>query len=413
MTEEISNSRMGRKAKTILNRLLEGRQITQDGVRWLVQATDPFCDQELTPVGHPDKNAARSVVRCVRKNAILQKPGSLAAGAWDARVDALPYYVPGLTSQNYTIGNYPTSGGLFVGLHSPVAVSSGPVGYNISGAASAVPDNRWALTSGDLADMDRIVGIGFEVHNVTAELTKCGQVQCWRLNDAKQTTDLLSAAGPPAQYILADWSRIPNNTSQISSLPDSVAWEAKEGCYVVGTLNSEENEFSGPNFRKIILSQNGPGFAGDVGLGVPGANGLQRRFHFNPFGAYFSGLGDDSTLSITVKYFIESAPTPGSVLTPLSRPTCPYDPVIFEIYDRVMRELPVGVMVKENPFGEWLDDICGMVEKIAPTISGLGIPVVSQIASMAKPIASGVRKAMGTKQSKKAVAAATATKKGK
>jgi hypothetical protein len=165
---------------------------------------------------------------------------------------------------------------------------------------------------------------------------------------------------------------------------------------MVAAQNTDSNEPYSTQYRKVIAAGSFPSYT-PQDLTV--SNGPVRPFNFDAFGAYFSGLLDQATLNITVKYFIESfPPSDDPIYQPLTRPTTPYDPVVLEIYSRAMREQPVGVMVKENPLGEWFDSILSGIETIAPMLSG--IPVIGSVASAAKPIASGIRKAMGTKTKK-------------
>jgi hypothetical protein len=406
--DEITSTPVGRKAKAILNRLLTGKQVTEDGLRWLVQSTDPFHDTEITPSGFPDANPSRSVVRCIRKQAVLRKPGTLAAGPWDARIDAVPLFVnnPVISTLYTTAGVSPgIPAGGFVPLYLPVCVTSGPVGSSLHLLGSGqVTDNRWSLAGNQFVGRDRLVGIGIEVHNVTSELTKCGTVSCWRMGQGRERI-ALETAPAAGTFNETEWLTLPANAASLATYPDTTTWEAKEGCYMVGVLNHADLRPSFTQYRKGFVAVTSPDFAAPS-LAVGVTNGALRCFDFDQFGAYFSGLGDDTVLSITVKYFLESFPSADdTIYMPVARPTTGYDPVIIEMYDRCMRELPVAVMVKENPLGEWFDTVLQGIESVAPMLSG--IPIIGNIANAVKPIASGVRKAMGTKPSKKKAAAAT------
>jgi hypothetical protein len=304
-----------------------------------------------------------------------------------------------------TPGVLPAAAPGFCPIVAPVCVTSGLSGFNIiTDAATSYVDNRWNLAAGDFVGRDRIVGIGIEVHNVTAELTKCGTISCWRLGQGRERM-ALQTTSVSGVFNETEWITLPQTNNALSLYPDTTTWEAKEGAYLIGVQNHEDNRPSFVQYRKGVIAGADPTYTSQ-NVGV--TNGAIRSFNFDSFGAYLAGLGDDSVLSITVKYFLESFPSAdNATYLPLTRPTTEYEPVTLEIYDRAMREMPVAVMVKENPLGEWFDSILSGIENVAPMLSG--IPIIGNIANAVKPIASGVRKAMGTKQSKKSQPAAAAT----
>jgi len=110
---------------------------------------------------------------------------------------------------------------------------------------------------------------------------------------------------------------------------------------------------------------------------------------FDINGAIFSGLTPQTTLKVTVRYYIERHPTIADPnLLVLSDPPAPYDPVVMEMAARVMQLMPVGVPVDENPLGEWFNQVIGAVAEWAPKIG--------EVVGKFIPGASMVGKAIGT-----------------
>jgi len=131
-----------------------------------------------------------------------------------------------------------------------------------------------------------------------------------------------------------------------------------------------------------------------------------RALPWDNNGCIFTGLSKQSTLQVTVKYFIERIPTIRQPdLLVLARPPAPYDPVAMELYNRALSQLPCGVMVKENPLGEWFNDVLGAVVDYAPKIGQIfgtgGALIGNTVAKVAKSTLESRKKEQAkTKQSK-------------
>ncbi len=86
-------------------------------------------------------------------------------------------------------------------------------------------------------------------------------------------------------------------------------------------------------------------------------------------GCVFTGHTLTQTFQVTVKYYFERLPTTTNPdLIVLTKVPAPHDPVVLEIYSRAMWTLPIAVMVKENPLGEWFEDVLNAVSSVLPTI---------------------------------------------
>jgi len=192
----------------------------------------------------------------------------------------------------------------------------------------------------------------------------------------------------------------PSNLADINFLPGSLTWGAEDGVYQTITRNEINNPpintlasfgaaVNNYGTQSIINSRN-------CWLPDPAvctANGT--RYYSNyalPYdccGSKFTGLDPHSTLTITVRYFVESFPTPtNEVLASLSRPSPKYDPIAFNIYSMAMDSLPVACTQGENPFGEWFKGVLSEVAKWAA-------PVGNALATIFPP-AAAIGKVVGT-----------------
>lgn len=384
--------RTTRKAKTMLNRMLENRQVTPEGLSWLTVSTDPFHDTEVSCSGYPDISTSRSLVQTFTKTISVEKPSSVLTGTWDCHTFFNPLSPSVITDPNTQTGAFystdvngygqitaqrNTAGDprIFSGVNA-VAVPTGQTLFSGVGESVSTLQPPINTSSGPY----RLIAVGYEVVNTTAEIYKQGSVTVYKTPAGKNQTTIRSAAGPREQVsTLTDVRNGPAITQTEAALyPNSRTWEAKEGAYIIPTMNSPA-EFLQPveNREAGLLIQKGipnvrtgiywlPYINTTTGTPTPGSN---EPLPFDVSGAIFTGLNLQSTLQVTVRYIIERVPTVREPdLLVLTRPPCPYDPMVLEIYTRAMNQLPVGCMVKDNPLGEWFSDILGAIGDVAPIV---------------------------------------------
>jgi hypothetical protein len=105
-------------------------------------------------------------------------------------------------------------------------------------------------------------------------------------------------------------------------------------------------------------------------------------------GAYFTGLSAESALKVTMRYFVEVFPQPGSALVPLAHPSCPMDMKALQCYSEIMREMHAGYPVRDNAAGDFFRKAASVVRKVsakaAPWLKAIGsIPGVPGLAASA------------------------------
>jgi hypothetical protein len=396
------------RGEKLLNRLVGENRLTPTGRDWLIASLDPFHDTQLSNLeGWPDVECGASVVRCVKQSFNVAVPSTVAAGAnWDAHVVAWPALV-----QTTLTPTSNRTGQVFLGQVLPFVATSGLVGgvqvfgmpanTNLSilqPLGSGVAEiGKSTLPAAYSKGSGRLIGMGFEVHNTTAELYKQGSLCVYRqMADARDPMTLVggNTAGVAYNQIFsAQMVRYPPaSPAEAMLISGSRQWTAEEGCYVVMAFSSEENPANPiPTGAMVVYAANDDDEDGIINLDplnvplprIPTAGTTQSpvtnvRVHpIHQSGAILSGLSYSTTLTINVNYYYESFPSGSSPeILVLAKPSCKYDPCALELYSRVIQELPVGVPVCENGLGDWFLDAASKAAKfIGPALSALPHPI--------------------------------------
>jgi len=285
-------TRVPRKAKAVLDRLVGSRAMTQEGMEWLICATDPFHDDRIRCPGYPDMSTVNSVVQTFTNTVSYQAPNGQTA-PWDLHVGFIPASTPmGIANANSpgTASFKPwlcSYGGTLVNKESGV-VSLYP-GYNAiveptSGAdwstnGDAVNNGALAIPAKYCSGHYRLIGGGIEAVNTTADLYKGGSLTAYRSPSDTQrnvvtfqqqvagtttTTTTVTTPVSSAKPLLRresqkdfDTSTVTINSaypvSTINSLPgtqakaalftDSRTWSAEDGCYSIINQSDLENPY--------------------------------------------------------------------------------------------------------------------------------------------------------------------------
>jgi len=246
-----------------------------------------------------------------------------------------------------------------------------------------------------------------EIENSTAPLYQQGNVIVWRQpmpcpSDATVATISygFSTFGVVSTLVVP---QPPGTAAEAMLLSGSRQWHSKEGAMIVMTPNSGEFPVLNSQCVAAMAYEDDPTgtlFAGLSGLTIDGGGDppitafpATARTPFNQSGAYFTGLSPQTVLNVNVRTWIEIFPSQlNNPLTPLAQPSAPYDEVFWRIYSECIKEMPPGVMLKENGLGDWLADVAGKVANFVSPIA----KVVSGVASfIPHPAAQGIARAAG------------------
>ena len=392
------------RGEKVLNKLVSEGTISKCGSDWLIAAIDPFHDKQLASLqGWPDLESGSSVVRCIKQSVTVARPSTVpATDNWDAHVIQWPW-LTGAYANGFSATA--TRAGQIFTYPNPPATTAPVGGLQIFG----MPANTdlSILQAGNVRqigrlDMDpdytqgagRVIGMGFEVHNTTSQLNIQGAVCVYRMmaNSRLPTLFVGTQAGGAATYPITGVPvRFPpSNLQQALLLQGSRQWEAKEGCYCVSAFNDAEN----PAYPIVptvpiipaVDDREGAGSLGAFNFANPGvvvagtttAASPELRVHpIHQSGAIFSGLSPTTTLTVNWNVYYESFPALSQLdILPLASPSCEYDPDALDLFERILQDLPVGVMVKENGLGDWfLGAISDAAKFVSPLLTATGNPL--------------------------------------
>lgn len=380
------------KGKQMLNSPL----ITDAGRRWLIRALDPFHDTEVLPAGYPDFEMSATVVQEVNQSfSITMPPGNV--GPWDAHVFNAPFFASREESISFW-GGYEASTGNISFPYSPGAnmPDSGVICAAVSTGNDTLPDvaieqpvttlsYKSVNPFGYISAPVRVVGLAFEVINTTATIYQQGLATAYRMPQyhgdltwARPCSNTVTSITVPVG--MEQFAMPPSNPAEAIALPGSKQWPASRGYYGVCTMTNENNILQTNDNRKVVwLPRPTNSSAAAIGAVIsahPASDGVSAMLMtnrwfapYNTTGAYFTGLSEQTTLQVNVKWLLESAPGPRSVLATLAQPSPSYDGEAIRLYTLLASKLPVGVPFDENPAGEWFDCILGIMGAVSSAVS--------------------------------------------
>jgi len=386
-------------AGPLADKLVANKTIKPTSRDWLVAALDPFHDTAIRPVGYPDLAGDPTIVECLKYSTTIATPSGLSGANWDCNIVSLPELMvsnSGANSSRLDTG-YLDQYGTFVGVSNitagqltAIAVaaggdtfpsSSGTMGANIT---TTKCDGQ---LSGVLYGNTRIIAMGFEVTNTTADIYKQGSVVCYRAPaytspnyDAFFPALTVSggatvAAASGAGYVSQPY---PRTTSEALAQYGAVQWAASEGAYVVSTMSDVSNPLTPiANGRHQFGALTGQQI-GALKTTVGGTS-IQTAIKPTPFdycGAFFSGLSAQTTLQVTVRYYVEVAPSSNqATLVQLATPSASFDSKALELYAAVIARLPVACPVGSNASGDWWQTALEAIRDYAGKVGGLVGPI--------------------------------------
>jgi hypothetical protein len=412
----------------------------------LISMLDPFHDEKLHLKGLPDMKTSLSITPCLTKTQVVNFAGE---GEWDAAVFVTPFLTTDTDATNhsphvagdermmptacYEIYNAPASNddlttkyvfdenhdaaGVQDTTFATVMIHSADAGEDLfPPRALATAYDSWAPTNFTSLGIHslvagntnvRLVSLGFEIHDTTAEVYKQGTITATQYaNHYALAHGGISSVNAPANTKtkgLELYTRpedgprmfmrgfVPYPLEDAITMPDSRQWEARHGAYAVAhMLNNNNDPFVGgihraiPVLSQVLTADNSATAASessalvysklDATYGwIPGATSVNMHNHSMPC-IYLSGLNPVSTFTVTVKSYVEYFVVPSSTFMPMAEPSTPYDPRALEFYSIVSARLPCAVMVGANAAGDWWKIIYGVARNAIPRVMDYFLP---------------------------------------
>lgn len=371
--------------------------LTSDGRDWLTCALDPYHDFNHTLAGYPDAAVSQTVVSCYQYQTTVTAPAGVA-GDWDAHIFTLPIAF----TQNYSVYNQgvdwttitdpnPTIAGILGPLNIISNAVGSPLVPVVPVSATQARQCLPALGVEEAASgCSRIIAMGFEVHNTTADIYKQGAVCSYRMPTApgQNMVMFLNNAGPPAtSYGSVSGKRFPQpppTQADAMRMKTSRTWDAREGVYSTVFQSSVDNPLVQMSNQQVLFGKDAdPGVAaaawGSPLAAVPGpanptvyAPLATKTTPFDVTGAFFTGLSNQTSLTVKLRLYVERAPgwnLPD--LAPLASPSAGYDIAALELYAQAINALPAAVKVSENGAGDWWRAVTGVLKHVAAPAGAL------------------------------------------
>ncbi len=383
-----------------LQRAEEECQIEPGAASYIISALDPFHDAQYDATDVPSIGPQRSIVRVLRTRQRISMADSVGT----------PYTVPGrlamcmypstnsrtMTRKDWVAGQAVDSataasknvGGLqweldlqtqpnfFTGIPADYSASANNGSMSIADVTGGSPDH---------AHM-RVIGCGFEVHNVTEALSKGGTVTCYQLpgifsrNKIIDATAVVVNAPATNLYYNCDFiGRAPHNADEATNIPTGQTWEAERGCLVVPRLDTEEFLKAGcnvPNMETLVEGE----WNGNAGyVMVPAADTSGVRTFSTPFtigGALFEGLPPETVLDVECKWIVAEVPHVsdiGDLVIARNNPPgiFPHTAKLIACLNRVLRD---GYPAGWNESGKYWNTILKTISNVLPAI-GAAVPI--------------------------------------
>lgn len=411
-----ANTTSGPTPTSVLDKLESRNAITADGNEWIKAALDPFHDFNLNMTGLPDDTTGNSVVRFFKRKLTISRPAGVpVTDNWDCHFFTLPIFDEARFCTRDINGN---NGITFSGpgdisaTFGTLNIVSGPAdGVWFSPTDGIKGSSAIQQLTPDLTlsrrSLARVIGMGFEVHNDTPTLYKGGSVTCYDCPQGDYEPTMVY--GPKAwdsptveggdslmSGPFISLRRPPDNVSQCMQLPNSVTWEAAEGCYVVNKVDIKRSNYTQPNNVPLVFFGQGgavnqgspvskelfttwevPGLHnGGSGKYLYGTDPAYRLTSLHTSGAYFNGLPPQTVLTLEVHIIVESLPVNDQAELALASPAAEYDPLALQMYEKSIRTLKSGVPVHMNAKGDWWKMVGGALLNAAPTVASMINPAL-------------------------------------
>jgi len=233
----------------IFEKLAAQGKLTTDGKEWLTAALDPFHDWNKPLAGYPDADGSSTIVQCFQYSADVTSAGGVN---WDCHISTNPIFDTSTSTSCTSVLNENSVQSSVItdtygqGVLNIVSVPSGtdsaPNGTAAWNPAGLVIANL-GVNADVISNNSRVIAMGFEVINTTAELNKQGTCLCYRLpsNQIYTQTAVTNVAGTASgSSMFTKVREAPNSTASANLLRGTTQWRPlKDAMLCVRSLKSK------------------------------------------------------------------------------------------------------------------------------------------------------------------------------
>jgi len=386
----------------LFEQLASKRGVKKSSIDFLKGYLDPFHDTSFVPRGFPDRATNPTVVERFPVSCSPQYPTGNTnfpvGGTWDLHIIFNPWSPTPMIERervnNQLLGIHNTGHAQLIGGVQCYAVQPNldmsytgndftilnpPIvnvtGGNIAGATSVTNTSLWIKPETERG-LTRIVGVGLEVIDNTAQLADQGMITCWRANEPQLSPSTYGTSSAAASAMTGQVYRYPpTNLGEALLYPSSSQWKAREGTYMPGIMATFENplllaDYSCPFLIEADDADDVPsslpqsGYANVTNLWVPQDYAIsdinptriincQKLYPFQQMGCVLSSLPSTASITVRLIAYVEYAPSSNDPrILSFARMASPYDPIALEFLARVNRQLAVAFPADANADGD-------------------------------------------------------------
>lgn len=389
------------RAQTI-QKLIQAKSLTQDGADWLTLRMDPFHDFNRPIAGYPDADNIDTIVSAVNFQTVITKPAA-SAGNWDMHLFTLPFTQDEVTLGTSVDGVFTASAGTYLlGL---VNVAKADAGEALFPDVNPVVSANFEMAGIDGFDqvgegVSRIIGMGIEIIDSTAELYKQGNLLCYKMPGSHSDKTKFRYIQTDAKFGETNpmfYPSPPADASEAAIYRNAVQWQAKDGAYITCGQEGVGNPFTQRTKQSYVVGKDPSMVGTDVvlhtsqttsaGVAAPNVSvlipGYPKTMNLTQHGCILSGLNNNASITVRVRIFVERAPLMSELaLVPLASPSAAYDVRALQLYSHLISELPCAVPVGFNAAGDWWKWIVKTIRKVAPALGGVLTPILGPEAGL-------------------------------
>jgi hypothetical protein len=381
------------RSERLLERLVNQGKLTENGKAAFIAAVDPYHDMQIDHLrGWPDYETQPSVIRTVKSSLTVASAGegsSIVIQTWPV-LDPVTY---NLATRSNNVVSAITPGASTDAFTAPVVVERFLGGdFQIASrvdTADISPENSFFDSN------TRLIGMGVEVHDVSAEIYKQGTLTVTQFPQSQKMDNTINIAAITVSGVghgtttLATRQVNRHTTSLEAAMlfEGTRQWDCAQGCYAVVPFASSENPPVAPEYCQPLYfpypTTDQTGAANTLAFRLPAntANASTFPMQYNchrwaPVHSkciFLTGLNEKSTFTINTIMYLETFPdlsVAGTPLVTLARPSCPYDGLALKMISCAMQDLPIAVPVADNNMGDWILDAIDILLPIAGSFLG-------------------------------------------